>query len=80
VWISFEATPREGAPSAEEVNAKRKHAGDPFVPDWTEFARKHTGWEYKLPGWKVTALEESLTTPASRGDPNQPVRIPSARD
>ena len=80
VWISFEATPREGAPSAEEVNAKRKHAGDPFVPDWAEFARKHAGWEYKLPGWKVTALEESLTTPATRGDPNQPVRIQSARD
>lgn len=80
VWISFEATPKEGAPSAEEINAKRRFAGDPFVPDWADFARKHAGWEYKLPGWKVTALEEALKTPATRGDPNQPVRIPSARD
>ncbi len=80
VWISFEATPKEGAPSAEEINARRKHAGDPFVPDWTEFARKHAGWEYKLPAWKVASLEEALKTPATRGDPNQPVRIPSARD
>jgi hypothetical protein len=80
VWISFEATPKEGAPSAEEINARRKHAGDPFVPDWAEFARKHAGWEYKLPAWKVTSLEEALKTPATRGDPSQPVRIPSARD
>jgi len=80
VWISFAATAKEGAPSADEINARRKYAGDPFVPDWSEFARKHAGWEYKLPGWKVTSLEEALRTPATRGDPNQPVRIPSARD
>jgi hypothetical protein len=80
VWISFEAAPKAGAPSAEEINAKRKFPGDPFVPDWTEFAKKHAGWEYKLPVWKLNSLEEALKTPADRGDPNQPVRIPSARD
>jgi len=80
VWISFEATPKPGAPSADEINAKRKYPGDPFVPDWTEFAKKHAGWEYKLPAWKLTSLEEALKTPAAPGDPNQPMRVPSARD
>lgn len=80
VWISFEAAPKVGAPSAEEINAKRKYPGDPFVPDWAEFAKKHAGWEYKLPVWKLNSLEEAMKTPADRGDPTQPMRIPSARD
>lgn len=80
VWISFEAAPKAGAPGAEEINAKKKYPGDPFVPDWAEFAKKHAGWEYKLPGWKLSSLEEALKTPAAGGDPNQPMRVPSARD
>jgi hypothetical protein len=80
VWISLEAAPKAGAPSAAEINAKRKYPGDPFVPDWAEFAKKHSGWEYKLPAWKLTSLEEALKTPAAEGDPNQPMRVPSARD
>ncbi len=80
VWISFEATPKVGAPSAEEINARRKYPGDPFVPDWAEFASKHAGWEYKLPGWKLSSLEEAFRTPAEKGDPTQPMRVPSARD
>ena len=80
VWISFEAAPKAGAPNAEEINAKRKYPGDPFVPGWAEFAKKHAGWEYKLPAWKLTSLEEALKTPAAEGDPNQPMRVPSARD
>ncbi|MEY3141579.1 MAG: hypothetical protein RLY21_72 [Planctomycetota bacterium] len=80
VWISFEAAPKPGAPSAEEINAKRKYPGDPFVPDWAEFAKKHAGWEYKLPAWKLASLEEALKTPTAEGDPNQPMRVPSARD
>ena len=85
VWISFEAAPKEGAPSADEINAKKKYPGDPYIPDWKAFAAKHAGWEYKLPAWKLTSLEEASkvadegdgTEPA---DPNQPTRIPSARD
>lgn len=80
VWISFEAAPKTGAPSAAEINAKKKYPGDPFVPDWAEFAKKHAGWEYKLPGWKLSSLEEALKTPVAEGDPNQPMRVPSARD
>jgi hypothetical protein len=30
--------------------------------------------------WKLTSLEEALKTPAAEGDPNQPMRVPSARD
>jgi hypothetical protein len=80
VWISFEAAPKAGAPDAEEINARRKYPGDPYVPDWAEFASKHAGWEYKLPGWKLSSLEEALKTPAEKGDPTQPMRVPSARD
>jgi hypothetical protein len=80
VWISFEATPKAGAPSPDEINARRKYPGDPFVPDWAEFAKKHAGWEYKLPGWKLGSLEEALKTPAAEGDATQPMRVPSARD
>jgi hypothetical protein len=80
VWIWFEATPKAGAPSPEEINARRKYPGDPFVPDWAEFAKRHAGWEYKLPGWKLGSLEEALKTPAAEGDATQPMRVPSARD
>ena len=80
VWISFEAAPKEGAPSADEINAKKKYPGDPYIPDWKAFAAKHAGWEYKLPGWKLGSLEEALKTPAAEGDATQPMRVPSARD
>ena len=88
VWISFEAAPKEGAPSADEINAKKKYPGDPYIPDWKAFAAKHAGWEYKLPGWKLNALEEAAKLPdesadgatGGAADPNQPTRIPSARD
>jgi|GEM_PF-436255 len=84
VWISFEAAPKEGAPSADEINAKKKYPGDPYIPDWKAFAAKHAGWEYKLPGWKLNALEEATKLPdeatGDGADPNQPTRIPSARD
>jgi hypothetical protein len=85
VWISFEAAPKEGAPSADEINAKKKYPGDPYIPDWKAFAAKHAGWEYKLPAWKLTSLEEASKVPdegdgAEPADPNQPTRIPSARD
>jgi len=85
VWISFEASPKEGAPSADEINAKKKYPGDPFIPDWKAFAAKHAGWEYKLPGWKLNSLEEAAkvadeSDSAEPADPNQPTRIPSARD
>jgi Domain of unknown function (DUF4340) len=81
VWISFEATAKDGAPSAAEINAKKKYPGDPYVPDWNEFAAKHAGWEYKLPGWKLTALQEMAKIPAESekpADPNAPTVIPSA--
>lgn len=85
VWISFEAAPKEGAPSADEINAKKKYPGDPYIPDWKAFAAKHAGWEYKLPGWKLNSLEEAAKMAdegdsAEPADPNQPTRIPSARD
>ncbi|MFM1823722.1 MAG: hypothetical protein RI967_1988, partial [Planctomycetota bacterium] len=83
LWISFEATPREGAPGADEINAKRKYPGDPFVPDWTEFAAKHAGWEYRLPRWKTTAFDEiARASDSTDADPDAaatPLEIPSAR-
>lgn len=81
VWISFEAKPKEGAPSAAEINAKKKYPGDPYVPDWTEFAAKHAGWEYKLPVWKLNSLEEAGKVPLDGdkpADPTAPTVIPSA--
>ena len=63
VWISFEAKPKDGAPSAAEINAKKKYPGDPYVPDWAEFAAKHAGWEYRLPVWKLNSLEEAGKIP-----------------
>ena len=84
VWISFEAAPKDGAPSADEINAKKKYPGDPYIPDWKAFAAKHAGWEYKLPAWKLTSLEEASKvadeSADDSADPNQPTRIPSARD
>ena len=70
---------------AAEINAKKKYPGDPYIPDWKAFAAKHAGWEYKLPAWKLTSLEEASKVPdegdgTEPADPNQPTRIPSARD
>lgn len=79
VWISFSATPKAGAPSAEAINAKKKYSGDPCIPDWTEFSAKHAGWEFKLPEWKLTALEEAAKMPDDgvvEEDPNRPTRVP----
>jgi hypothetical protein len=81
VWISFAAKPKDGAPSAAEINAKKKYPGDPYVPDWTEFAAKHAGWQYKLPAWKLNSLEEANRIPAASeqpADPTAPTVIPSA--
>ena len=81
VWISFDAKPKEGAPSAAEINAKKKYPGDPYVPDWTEFAAKHAGWQYRLPAWKLNSLEEANKIPAASeqpADPAAPTVIPSA--
>ena len=84
IWISFDATPKEGAPSADEINARRKYPGDPFVPDWTAFAAKHAGWQYRLPRWKTTAFDEILTAanPDEGGTTpsTTPLELPSARD
>jgi len=81
VWISFEAKPKEGAPSAAEINARKKYPGDPYVPDWTAFAAKHAGWEYRLPAWKLNSLDEANKLPAESPqavDPTAPTVIPSA--
>ena len=64
-----------------EINAKKKYPGDPYVPDWTEFAAKHAGWQYKLPAWKLNSLEEANRIPAASeqpADPTAPTVIPSA--
>jgi len=83
VWISFEAAPKDGAPSAAEINAKKKYPGDPYIPDWKEFAAKHAGWEYRLPAWKLSSLEESGKVPADADkdprDPTQPTIVPGVR-
>ncbi|MFM7051139.1 MAG: DUF4340 domain-containing protein [Planctomycetota bacterium] len=82
VWVSFEAAAKDGAPSAADINAKKKFPGDPFVPDWKDFAAKHAGWEYRLPAWKVTPLDEPANLPADEAapaDPNAPTLIPSQR-
>jgi hypothetical protein len=51
------------------------------VPDWTEFAAKHAGWQYKLPAWKLNSLEEANRIPAASEQPadsTAPTVIPSA--
>jgi hypothetical protein len=81
VWISFEARAKDGAPSAADINAKKKYPGDPFVPDWSEFAAKHAGWEYRLPAWKLSSLEEARKSPAegeSGEGADMPVQLPGA--
>ncbi len=81
VWISFTAAAKPDAPSTEAINSKRKYPGDPYIPDWVEFARKHAGWEYKLPAWKLTSLEEAtkLVPGQEPTDPNAPTRVPDPR-
>jgi hypothetical protein len=83
VWISFIATPKDGAPSASEINARKKYPGDPYVPDWSDFSAKHAGWEYRLPSWKLNTLDEANRLTADDNapppDPSAPTVIPSAR-
>jgi hypothetical protein len=58
------------APSAAEINAKRKYPGDPFVPDWTEFNTKVSTWEFLMPEWKVNALAGARKPEAAPVEPD----------
>jgi hypothetical protein len=55
-WMRLITRPKPDAPSAAEINAKRKYPGDPFVPDWAEFNTQVSTWEFLMPEWKVNAL------------------------
>ena len=55
-WMRLRTAAKPDAPSAAEINAKRKYPGDPFVPDWAEFNAKVSTWEFLMPEWKVNAL------------------------
>jgi hypothetical protein len=49
--LKVEPTPGASAPTAKPV------PGDPWIPDWTAFAKKVEGWEYRLPEWREGQLE-----------------------
>ncbi len=61
VWFSVEVLPRPGVPVADQSNAGR---GDPFVPDYSALAQQVAGWEYRMPHWKVDALERTASAGA----------------
>ncbi len=74
VWARFEVTPHEGAPHPNaglngDVNAKHKYAGDPQVPDWTAWSAAHSGWEFKLPEWKIHELKFEPRVPEQPAPP-----------
>jgi hypothetical protein len=69
-WMRLRTVARPDAPSAAEINAKRKYPGDPFVPDWTEFNTKVSTWEFLMPEWKVNALAGARKPEAAPVEPD----------
>jgi hypothetical protein len=68
-WMRLRTVAKPDAPSAAEINAKRKYPGDPFVPDWTEFNAKVSTWEFLMPEWKVNALAGARKPEPAAVDP-----------
>ena len=62
-WLRLATRAKPDAPSAAEINEKRKYPGDPFVPDWAEFNSKVSTWEFLMPEWKVNALAGARQAP-----------------
>lgn len=70
-WMRLDTHAKPDAPSAAEINAKRKYPGDPFVPDWDAFRTKVATWEFLMPEWKVNALagaRKPEAAPAAEGE------------
>ncbi|MFM9170045.1 MAG: hypothetical protein ACKOTD_07990, partial [Phycisphaerales bacterium] len=49
VWFTLTAFPKPDAPKV----APPAEEGDPYVPDWSAFAARTAGWEYRMPAWKA---------------------------
>ena len=70
-WFRIRVEPRPGGspPTRDRV------PGDPWIPDWQEFARSVTGWEYRLPSWRRSQLERM-----ERGEPEPLPPAPANMD
>ena len=51
-WFRVQVQPQPGAsePTRNPV------AGDPWIPGWNAFAKKVSGWEFRLPAWREAQL------------------------
>lgn len=51
-WFRLKVEPKPGGstPTTKPV------AGDPWIPDWSDFAKRVDGWEFKLPSWREAQL------------------------
>ena len=76
VWFTLTAFPKPDAPKA----APPGQEGDPYVPDWSAFAARTAGWEYRVPAWRADTLRRMRQAPAAdpaaaqtdQGSQNQP--------
>ncbi len=59
-WFTITVNPK---PDAKEAPTRAKNPGDPYVPSWADFAKRMSGWEFKLPGWKAETLRRMRATP-----------------
>lgn len=52
-WFRLRVEPRPGGSPPTKDRAQ----GDPWIPEWSDFARSTQGWEYRLPSWRRSQLE-----------------------
>jgi hypothetical protein len=60
VWFTLTAFPKPDAPKATPP----ANEYDPYVPDWSAFAARTAGWEYRMPSWKADTLRRMREAPA----------------
>jgi hypothetical protein len=60
VWFTLTAFPKPDAPKATPP----ANEYDPYVPDWSAFAARTAGWEYRMPAWKADTLRRMREAPA----------------
>jgi hypothetical protein len=67
-WFRLRVEPRTGGspPTVKPV------PGDPWIPDWSAFAAKVKGWEFRMPSWRVSQLERLRSDEPEPREPEAP--------
>ena len=66
-WFRLRVEPKTGG----SPPTKEHEIGDPWIPDWNQFAKSVAGWEFQLPAWREAQLTRLRT---DKPEPEAPPR------